>query len=440
MLQHQLIRRVAILGVVALAAGLGCTVNPVTGEQQLDLLGEQQEIALGEQLYPKYTQSSLGPVADPQLQTYVQEVGGWLASRSHRPRLRYEFNAVNDPMVNAYALPGGKISVTRGLVARMESEDEMAAVLGHEIGHVTARHAAQQYTRQILTQLVLIGGMAYMEAEQTEHRDLYALGGLLGAQLMLASYSREQERQSDELGVEYMVSAGYNPQGMVDLLQTLQDGHDREPSLLEKWFSTHPMTTNRIAAARERVAALGAEVTGRPVTVEPYLQTADHVRASRDAYDRLAEARQLLAKGSAAAARQQLEPAVSRWPEDGLLRAFYAAALLESGDRRRGLDNAARAADDAPDIFHPQLVAGEGLLEAKRFSAAVPHLERASSLLPDIPAVELLRAQALEGAGRRDEAVAAYRHVVQLDPSGESGQRAQQRLRALGAAQPAAAS
>jgi predicted Zn-dependent protease len=336
-------------------------------------------------------------------------------------------------MVNAYALPGGKISITRGLLARMGSEDELAAVLGHEIGHVTARHAAQQYTRQILTQLVLIGGMAYMEAEQTDNRELYALGGLLGAQLAMAHYSREQERQADELGLEYMVSAGYNPNGMVDLLETLQSGHDREPSMVEQWFSTHPMTSSRVATARERVAALGGDVKGRSVIVEPYVETSRTVRVSREAYDRLAAARQLLAKGSAAEARQRLEPAVSRWPEDGLLRAFYAAALLESGDRRRGLDNAFQAAEDAPDIFHPQLVAGEGLLESRRYAEAVPHLERATTLLPDIPAVELLRAQALEGAGRRDDAITAYRRVVQLDPSGESGQRAQQRLQALGA-------
>ena len=431
--QRARFRFVAVLGVVAAVAGLGCTVNPVTGEQQLDLLGEQQEIALGEQLYPHYTQSSLGAVPDPELQGYVQEIGGWLATRGHRPTLRYEFNAVNDPVINAYALPGGKISITRGLLARMESEDEMAAVLGHEIGHVTARHSAQQYTRQILTQLVLIGGMAYMEAEQVENRELYALGGLLGAQLTMAHYSREQERQADELGLQYMVSAGYNPNGMVELLETLQSGHSREPSMVEQWFSTHPMTSNRVSAARERVAAMDPSITSRPKTTAPYRRTVEQVRESRDAYDRLAAARQLLAKGSAREAGQRLEPAVSRWPEDGLLRAFYAAALLESGDRQRGLDEAARAADDAPDIFHPQLVAGEGLLDARRFAAAVPHLERASSLLPDIPAVELLRAQALEGAGRRDQAIATYRRIVQLDPSGESGQRAQQRLQALGA-------
>jgi len=137
-----MVRRIMSALVLACAFVLatdGCTVNPVTGKSQLDLMGEAQELELGKSLYPRYTESSLGKVQEPQLQSYVDRVGLRLAAVSHRPNLPWEYNAVNDPVVNAYALPGGKISITRGLLARMDSEDELAGVLGHETGHVTAR-------------------------------------------------------------------------------------------------------------------------------------------------------------------------------------------------------------------------------------------------------------------------------------------------------------
>ncbi|HHQ47354.1 MAG TPA: peptidase M48 Ste24p, partial [Acidobacteria bacterium] len=178
-----MIRRIvptAALACAVVLATAGCTVNPVTGKSQLDLMGEAHELQLGKSLYPRYTESSLGKVQEPQLQTYVDRVGLRLASVSHRPNLPWEYNAVNDPAVNAYALPGGKISITRGLLSRMDNEDELAGVLGHETGHVTARHAAVAYTRNMLTQLALIGGMAYMEVKDTKNRNLYAFGGMLG--------------------------------------------------------------------------------------------------------------------------------------------------------------------------------------------------------------------------------------------------------------------
>ena len=155
--------RVAVLLVAASLVG-SCTVNPVTGRSELDLMGEAQEMALGRQLYPRYTQASLGEVPDPALEAYLGRIGTALARVGHRPRLEWRFNAVNDPEINAYALPGGKISITRGLLARLGSEDELAAVLGHETGHVTARHAARQYSRALLVQLLLVGSAVYMEA------------------------------------------------------------------------------------------------------------------------------------------------------------------------------------------------------------------------------------------------------------------------------------
>lgn len=340
---------------IALAAAVGlagaCTVNPVTGRTELDLMGEAQEIQLGRALFPRYTQASLGEVPDPDLERYVGEVGGTLAGVSHRPGLPYAFNAVNDPEVNAYALPGGKISVTRGLLARLGSEDELAAVLGHETGHVAARHAARQYTRAVLIQLLLAGAAAYMEAKDVRHRELYLVGGLLGAQLVLARYSRDQERQADELGLAYAVEAGYSPHGMVRVMEVLLSTRERRPNLIERMFASHPMTEERLATARAREAAAPPEARQRRLRRQAFLERTWRVRQQRAAYDRLAEARRLLAEEKAREALPLLRQSADEWPEDGVLRAFLAAAEADGGDRAAALDDAARAARTAPRVF-----------------------------------------------------------------------------------------
>ncbi len=143
-------RRLFVVGVLAATLLHGCSVNPVTGKRQLDLIGEAQEVELGKSIYPQAIQGSFGPIEDATTQDEVHRLGAALAAVGHRPNLPYEFTAVNEPEANAFALPGGKICITRGLLGRLESEDGAAAVLAHEIGHVTARHAVSQYNRQLL--------------------------------------------------------------------------------------------------------------------------------------------------------------------------------------------------------------------------------------------------------------------------------------------------
>ena len=237
----------AVFGMVA----AGCATNPVTGEQDLALISEGQEIAMGKANYPKYTQQMNGvPAQDPELQRYIATVGNRLAKTSHRPKVPWEFNVVNHSMVNAYALPGGKISITRGLITKMANEDELASVVGHEIGHVTARHSVQQLSRTMLVQLAMIGvGVALSD---TNYAGLGMMGAALGGTLLLASYSRDQERQSDELGYIYMTKNSYNPYGQVRTFEIFKSLQKQEPGALETMFATHPLTTERIQTAQPK--------------------------------------------------------------------------------------------------------------------------------------------------------------------------------------------
>ncbi len=256
--------------ILAFAVVGGCAVNPVTGERELALVSEPQEIAMGKEARQE-VETSIGFVDAPALQTYVSGVGKALAARSERPDLPWEFHVVDDPEPNAFALPGGYIFVTRGLVDLMGSEAQLAAVLGHEIGHVTARHSVSQISRTQLAKLGLGIGIAV-------NPDLRQFGNLAntGLGLLFLKYGRDDERQADELGFRYMHDQGYDVREMADVFEALQAssklaGQSSTPS----WLATHPSEPDRIAAVQQRIAALDAPQQNPKVASAAYLEHLD---------------------------------------------------------------------------------------------------------------------------------------------------------------------
>ena len=255
------LRRASTALVLSLAA---CAVNPATGERQLSLISESQEIQMGRESDPAI-RASMGVVDNPDLQRYVSDIGQRLAADSERPELPWSFTVIDDPTVNAFAVPGGFIYVTRGILAHFENEAELAGVLGHEIGHVTARHSVNQMSRQQLQQIGLGVGMIFSE-EVRQFGDVLAAGlGVLNLR-----YSRGDETQSDELGVRYMVRDGYDPtalRGVFDMLASVSGG---EGGRIPEWQLTHPYPENR------------AEHIGQVIASTPGAAQAD--RVGRDAY------------------------------------------------------------------------------------------------------------------------------------------------------------
>jgi len=231
----------------------GCATNPVTGESELALISETQEIDLGRSAAQDVSRS-MGLVDDPALQQYVAQIGERLATNSERPELPWQFAVVDDPTPNAFALPGGYIFVTRGLMSLMNSEAELATVLGHEIGHVTARHSVQQLSRAQLAQLGLGLGMVLVP----ELRSFNDLAGT-GLGLLFLKYGRDAERQADQLGFRYAFEQNYDVSEMADVFQALQRSSELAgQSAVPGWLATHPSEAERIAAARDRVAQLAA--------------------------------------------------------------------------------------------------------------------------------------------------------------------------------------
>lgn len=251
-----------IFSILMLAAA--CAVNPVTGKKEISLISESQEIELGKQTDVE-VRSQYGVYSDAALEAYITAGGTALASRSHRPNLAYHFAVLDSPVINAFAAPGGYIYVTRGLLALVGSEDELAGVLGHEIGHVNARHSVKRMSEQVLVQI----GLAIGSVVSDTFAKFSGLAGV-GAQLLFLKYSRDDERQADALGVEYARRASYNPGSMVTFFAAMQKSGDLSgKSTIPGFLSTHPLTADRMRDVSAQLKPEDARLAHDP---DAYLQ------------------------------------------------------------------------------------------------------------------------------------------------------------------------
>lgn len=230
-----------------------CAVNPATGRREISLVSEGREIAMGQEYNPQIV-AQMGLYDDEGLQAYVSELGLRMAAESERPQLPWKFQVVDDALVNAFAVPGGFIYITRGILSHLNSEAELAGVLGHEIGHITARHSANQITRMQLQQIGL--GLGALVSDNVAEWS-GAIGAGLG--LLNLSYGRGDESQSDELGVRYMGRTGYDPEAMAGVFEALALVSGDPSSRTPEWASTHPYPENRGARILEMVAELPPE-------------------------------------------------------------------------------------------------------------------------------------------------------------------------------------
>lgn len=261
------------LALIALSVGVGiasCALNRATGERHLNLIGESQEIAMGQQADSQIV-ASLGLYSNPALQRYVQEIGANLAKTSERPNLPWTFRVVDDPVVNAFALPGGFIYVTRGLMVYVKNEAELSGVIGHEIGHVTAQHSVHSMSSQQVTQLGITAGMMIEPKLQRYGQYLNA-----GLGLLYLKFSRDDESQADRLGFRYMVRAGNDPRQMIRVFDMLNRvGQASGSGGLPEWLETHPNPENRSADFQKEIDTLKLSLSRLTVNQDSYLTRID---------------------------------------------------------------------------------------------------------------------------------------------------------------------
>lgn len=256
----------------------GCSVNPVSGEHDFVLMSEAEEVALGKREHPNILKQ-YGEYSHAELQAYVEQVGQRLARRSHRSDLKFSFTLLDSSEVNAFALPGGYIYITRGLLAYLNNEAELAAVLGHEIGHVTARHSVRQLSVAQAQQLGYT--LTALLVPEMRNESVQQLFDLLGTAL-IRGYGREHELEADRLGAEYLARAGYDPQAMIGVIRVLKNQElferqlareeQREPRVYHGVFSTHPDNDTRLKEVVKAAAKYRERPVERVVSREEFLQ------------------------------------------------------------------------------------------------------------------------------------------------------------------------
>jgi predicted Zn-dependent protease len=232
----------AVLFGLCLAAG--CAVNPITGESEMMLFPNEQDMAIGKQYAPEVEKALKGRIDDQAMQNYIDGVGRKIAQLSHRPDFDYHFVAVKDKSINAISLPGGYIFVTKGMLLKLKSESQLAGVLAHEIVHVVARDTANSMSKQMGTDIILMGA-----ASQASSQGAMAAAEIT-SQILSVKYSREDERTADLGGLDYMIKAGYDPNGMVETMRMLESEDQTSPV---EFLSTHPSPESRLSYLNARI-------------------------------------------------------------------------------------------------------------------------------------------------------------------------------------------
>ncbi len=408
-----------LLSFALLFAG-GCATNPVTGRSELQVISASQEVMLGAQNFQPMQQAEGGALINfPEVSDYVSRVGQSLAQVSDRPELPYEFVVVNNPVPNAWALPGGKIGINRGLLTELRSEAELAAVLSHEIVHAAARHGAKAVERGMLLQAGLVGiGLA---SQNHDYRDLIVGGAGISAQLLNLRHSRDAEREADFFGMKYMAAAGYDVRAAIELQRTFvrmaeEKGHGNE-GWLAGMFSSHPPSRERVLANERSASAYPA---GGRVGREEHDQALAALREAAPAYEALASGYEALAQNQPRRALQFAQQASRLRGDEAHFFGLEGKARYALGDVGGAIRTFDRAIALNPAYFDFYLQRGLLLKELGRVEAAEQDLARSASLLPTAEAHQALGMLAVQ-AGNYEQATSNLRIAASaLSPAGRS--------------------
>jgi predicted Zn-dependent protease len=412
---------VALLGIAA------CGTNPVTGKREIQFVSQGQEIQIGQQNYAPMRQSEGGDYEVlPELTAYVNEVGQKLVAVSDdilvKPRdLPFEFTVLNNSVPNAWALPGGKIAINRGLLTELRNEAELAAVLGHEIVHSLARHGAQSQERGTLLQ----GGLAAAQigaaigGVDPDAAGLLLSGASVGAQLIHTRYGRGAELESDLYGTRLMKAAGYDPAAAISLQETfvrLSEG--RDASWLEGLFASHPPSQERVAKNRETAAELGA---GGDLGTERFQAKLAPLRQIQPAYEKYDQALAAMQKKDVATAKSLAAEAVKLVPKEAQFHQLLGDIAVSEKKDQEALAHFQRAQQANPDYFGSWLGGGVAQYRLGNKSQAQQWLQRSYELLPTAPAALYLGNLARDG-GNVDGALKYYEAAA--SSQGSIGQEA----------------
>jgi len=412
------------------AAGFmfGCATDPVTGKQQFMLVSEDTEKQIDQQYSPLQFSTDFGAVQDNRLNSYVSEVGNKMAAASHRPHMPYSFRVVNATYVNAYAFPGGSIAATRGIMLSLENEAELASLLGHELGHVNARHAAEQMSKGQLTQAI-VGGISVLAGTQSAALgDLAGQLGQISAGALLASYSRDNEREADALGMTYMVGAGYGSEGFVGLMEMLNGLSKHKSTTVDLLFATHPMSQERYDTAVQTANTKYKAALKGPLYKERYMDHTAGLRAKKDAIEEIQNGEKMLAERKYDAASSHFRQALKKAPDDYVALCMMSIGNLAQKQYAVGRQYAEMAQAVYPQEAQAYHLSGFANVQLKDFEKAYEEFNAYERRLPGNPNTIFFKGYSQEGMNHVEQAADEYQRYLQIVRQGQYAQHAYKRL------------
>ena len=420
----------AFLLSLVLCMSTSCARNPVTGTREFSIISEKQEQNIGNSTYKTMVQAQGGPfTADAELTQYVAGIGKKIAKESGRPNLAYEFVIINDPTPNAWALPGGKIAIHRGMLVELSSEAELAAVLSHEIVHAAARHSAKGMERALLLQ----GGIVSLGLllENKAYNDILIGSAQVGAMLMQQTYSRTQELEADHFGMHYMAKAGYDPQAAVCLQETfLRLSKEKKSLWLDGLFASHPPTIERICENQKTLKTLINTFAAKNQFVgkEEYQKKIASLKSQESAYSEYENAKKLLEHNGIEKARMYLNRALFQYPNEALFWKLKGDIFVKEQRLPQALEAYTQAIQKNPNYYLLYQARGAAYLAMQKNDAAKQDLEMSRKLLPTGDAHEMLGKIALDEGQKH---VAKQHLALASNANSQSGMRARKLLESL---------
>lgn len=411
----------------------GCAVSPVTGEKILVGMGEKEELELDRTLAPHQFSKDLGAVQDQRLNSYVTSIGVALHQGSHRKSMPYNYRVVNANYLNAYTFPAGSMALTRGIMIELQNEAELAAVLGHELGHVNARHSAQKQGQALLAAVAL--ATVEVAARDSKNKELVGIGSQLGASALLAGYSREFEREADGLGQEYLVRGGYPASAMVALHQMLLRTDKSRPGLLETMFSSHPMSQERVRLSQGLADTKYAATRSSPVHRERFMDNTATLQALRPTIEDNRNAELAMSKGDMGSAAGFLRSALKRSPRDYPTHFRMAQVHHSAGELNDALRFAQASQSLYPQEAQAHKLVGVLYLERGNPGAALESFQRYDQYLSNDVGVMFLKGMSYETLGDRSNASKSFQSYLNSGGSGDGANYARDRLKRWGSSQ-----
>jgi len=444
----------------------GCSINPTTGKKELMIFSDSQEINFGSEADPDIVWQFGGAYDDNQLNAYVNNVGQKVASSSDRTNIPYHFKIVDSSDINAFALPGGYVYITRGLLVKLENEAQLGAVLGHEIGHVNARHSMKRMQQTLGFSMIMsiLDQAAGGSEKYQEWRGLIKTGSSVAFSAVSLGYGRDNELQADALGTKFANKAGYDLQGMIQLLEILKSLNEREPSSVEEFFMSHPRTSIRIKEVNTNITKLTPQQPKGVFSESEYKSKVSDLANIQKAYEHYDKGEELRLKGQYSQALSEYNQALKIKnmvkPHHGIGLVYYAqndyaqaineyktAIRIDSGyippfndlglvymkqnqynDAESAFKKAVSSYENFDDAWSNL---GEVFYYKKQYPDAIKALEMATSLNPKHPRAFTTLGLTYEASGDTQKAIDAYEQAVQIAPKDSYTDTARQHLSSL---------